>query len=156
MAILGHQLLHFQPKCATKLSFTGIHSRTKKAPRNVMFPGLSKATLTGLEPATTGSTVRYSNQLSYSALARFEEIILSSASWQDVKAFSEIDSQNCIQFPIFDTFSRTLFPLFGSQTTAMAAHTHDAASTMPASPLNGFGVSGSQIRASEPRPRPRR
>jgi hypothetical protein len=27
-----------------------------------------QATLTGLEPATTGSTVRYSNQLSYSAL----------------------------------------------------------------------------------------
>ena len=26
-----------------------------------------EATLTGLEPATTGSTVRYSNQLSYSA-----------------------------------------------------------------------------------------
>ena len=28
---------------------------------------LDQATLTGLEPATTGSTVRYSNQLSYSA-----------------------------------------------------------------------------------------
>ena len=27
-----------------------------------------EATLTGLEPATTGSTVRYSNQLSYSAI----------------------------------------------------------------------------------------
>ena len=133
----------------------GRNQDTKKAPETKVFKGPSKATLTGLEPATTGSTVRYSNQLSYSALARFEEIILSSASWQDVKAFSEIDSQNCIQFPIFDTFSGTLFSLFGSQTTAMAAHTHDAASTMPASPLDGFGVSDSEIRASEPRPRPR-
>ena len=30
-------------------------------------PNKKEATLTGLEPATTGSTVRYSNQLSYSA-----------------------------------------------------------------------------------------
>ena len=39
-----------------------------KTPKNIVFRGLQEATLTGLEPATTGSTVRYSNQLSYSAL----------------------------------------------------------------------------------------
>ena len=43
-------------------------SRKKKALNSLGKQGFSKATLTGLEPATTGSTVRYSNQLSYSAL----------------------------------------------------------------------------------------
>lgn len=48
--------------------------RTKGAPtpagewqKSLCPHNLDQATLTGLEPATTGSTVRYSNQLSYSA-----------------------------------------------------------------------------------------
>src|SRR5581483_4257117 len=34
--------------------------------------GLSSASATGLEPATTGSTVRYSNQLSYAPVGFFK------------------------------------------------------------------------------------
>src|SRR5262249_48816487 len=44
-------------------------SAQKKTPENTRFaahfPGFTRARTTGLEPATTGSTVRYSNQLSY-------------------------------------------------------------------------------------------
>ncbi len=76
-------------------------------------PGFVQATLTGLEPATTGSTVRYSNQLSYSASARLQEIILSSMSLQDVKTVSEIDFQNCIQFFSFGTFFSKFVRTFG-------------------------------------------
>ena len=40
----------------------------EKTPASTWLAGVFvAATLTGLEPATTGSTVRYSNQLSYSA-----------------------------------------------------------------------------------------
>ena len=113
----------------------------KNPGKRFVFTGYSiKATLTGLEPATTGSTVRYSNQLSYSAVARMQEIILSSASWQDVKTISEIDSQNCIQFRIFDTFSGTLFTPLGSQRTIAAQHapSHDGQSER--APTASLGV----------------
>ena len=43
-------------------------SKTKKALFSREKQGFLIATLTGLEPATTGSTVQYSNQLSYSAI----------------------------------------------------------------------------------------
>ena len=66
-------------------------SARKKSPENTSLAEDFKATLTGLEPATTGSTVRYSNQLSYSAVAVWREIIVSHASWQDVKTVSEFD-----------------------------------------------------------------
>jgi hypothetical protein len=45
-------------------------------------------------------------------MARMQEIILSSASWQDVKTVSEIDSQNCIQFLIFDAVFLNFVRLF--------------------------------------------
>ncbi len=43
------------------------HEKARSAKTEAL-RALFRATLTGLEPATTGSTVRYSNQLSYSAI----------------------------------------------------------------------------------------
>jgi hypothetical protein len=40
-------------------------SGNEEAPQTLILAGLLLARTTGLEPATTGSTVRYSNQLSY-------------------------------------------------------------------------------------------
>ena len=50
-------------------------NETKKARKNNCFRGLLIATLTGLEPATSGSTVRDSDQLSYSAISELNRSI---------------------------------------------------------------------------------
>ena len=72
----------------------------KKAQKTLCFLGFSKATLTGLEPATTGSTVRYSNQLSYSALFDGAEIIAKCHHLQHVS----LSSRNSFFRLIFSAF----------------------------------------------------
>ena len=62
--------------------------------------GFLQATLTGLEPATTGSTVRYSNQLSYSALFDGAEIIAKCHHLQHVS----LSSRNSFFRLIFSAF----------------------------------------------------
>jgi hypothetical protein len=48
--------------------------RIKRPQKPQRFPGSSPARPTGLEPATTGSTVRYSNQLSYGPSATVQAV----------------------------------------------------------------------------------
>ena len=53
------------PKSSLRASFP----RNSKSRKSLTYGSLRQARATGLEPATTGSTVRYSNQLSYAPVA---------------------------------------------------------------------------------------
>ncbi len=73
---------------------------------------MKKATLTGLEPATTGSTVRYSNQLSYSAtdlrrsMTAWVTLPVGVPTGQNRNIFGISPTSIALSLQLFDIFPR--------------------------------------------------
>src|SRR3990172_9044700 len=59
----------------------GLAAVDHRCPHSAQIQVVSQARPTGLEPATPGSTVRYSNQLSYGPKRLFSNALLTPGGW---------------------------------------------------------------------------